>query len=970
MLTESTGAAKPVAVIIVGADTLLAARPATAIQLWHACAAAGYDLAVPATWGDELIAAESLRMLTSHPEQVAVMCSCPRVARAVADMPFDLSANLVATVAPPVAAAKYLRRVYGDRRVHITYAGACPAAADSAIDAWITPPELLERFDDTGIVLQQQPELFESTLPPDRRRHLSQPGGLPAVEQAGAMARPRRVETVGEGDLISSIERHLAGGVRTVVDLAPRAGCACSGAIEGVAGAEVRMAVTALEPPRSARPVMADPGGLGLSRRLPVRQPQPAVEPGVRPQPPFTTPAVAKPERDRPPAVAIRAATRSPLSWHLRERALPQPPTTPRPEPRPEPHPSQHPPQRAEPRAEPRRGPEGPRAGGASSSAWSSAAGRGGAQEPATDAVTAAAVRALEQAAAARSVAGSGARPTAPTAPAGTTVAGGTGSQAATEPSAEPRAPRATPPGGYWFSAPVNAAASDAEIARPSAPADVVRDALPDDRPADRGADLAHESADVAQDTAEATAEDTAGASADETLRQAAMGGGVASVDHVVFPVARERDVEPPAGDADAHAGEPGAPDARTDPDRDDDRARLPAAETKADSQGDARSGADAGARADIPVEGADAADAADVADAADADAPDAPDAPDAEDTHRPAESDAGPPGDRTADTAPVDDAPSAAPLAPAADDVRSQLEELFASSERVVFSGEVPVASAALVTSPTQTRTLPDANEVVPPFEPAAAVSPPRALSVADANPVAVPTPADAAALPAPASAPARPTAGSAPLPWKWLVGAALLIVAAVAISRQVNSRVTTEETGTSAHTGAAASPSGLIAPGALPAPTNVPNAAAAANPAGGAGQQATVPNRPRIRGGRTAAASAVAPAADPLTATVTGVRADSVSRAAAARADSARRDSLVRDSASVIPPARRDSVVPSLVPSARDLELQAIRDELARRTARLDSMGRALGSLYVAPRRPPAGPPPPPTRLRYQRD
>src|SRR5688500_3541898 len=213
MLTEGTGATKPVAVIIVGADALLAARPATPIQLWHACVEAGYDLAVPATWGDELIAGESLRTLGAHPEQVAVMCTCPKVARLIADMPFDLSGHLVSTVAPPVAAAKYLRRVYGDRRVHITHAGACPAAADSAIDAWITPQELLDRFRETEIVIEEQPELFESILPPDRRRHLSQPGGLPATDQAAKITRPRRVEQLDDADVVEAIERHLASSV-------------------------------------------------------------------------------------------------------------------------------------------------------------------------------------------------------------------------------------------------------------------------------------------------------------------------------------------------------------------------------------------------------------------------------------------------------------------------------------------------------------------------------------------------------------------------------------------------------------------------------------------------------------------------------------------------------------------------------------------------------------------------------------
>ena len=195
MATESGGSTKPVAVIIVGADALLAARPATPIQLWHACLAARYDLAVPATWGDELVAAECLRAIGTHPETVTVMCSCPMVARAAGEGDADLSAHLVSLVAPPVATARYLRRAYGDRRVHITFVGACPAAGDSAIDAWLTPLELLERFGDNAIDLARQPQLFESVLPPDRRRHLSQPGGMPTPERAAADRKSTRLNS-------------------------------------------------------------------------------------------------------------------------------------------------------------------------------------------------------------------------------------------------------------------------------------------------------------------------------------------------------------------------------------------------------------------------------------------------------------------------------------------------------------------------------------------------------------------------------------------------------------------------------------------------------------------------------------------------------------------------------------------------------------------------------------------------------
>ena len=875
MLTESTGAMKPVAVIIVGADALLAARPATPIQLWHACVAAGYDIAVPATWGDELIAAECLRILGGHPEPVAVMCTCPRVARAVADLPFDLSGNLVATVAPPVATAKYLRRVYGDRRVHITYAGGCPAAADSAIDAWITPDELLQRFRETEIVLEVQPELFESILPPDRRRHLSQPGGLPTADQVARLVRPRRVQEVDDPDLVEAIERHLSSAVRTLVDLAPRAGCACSGVSADVAAADARADVTKLEPPRSSRPVMADPGGLGLSRRLPVRQPVPSTEPAVRPQPPFTAPPIARPDRERAPVVATRAATLSPLSWHLRERAHPQPPTTAR---------SEH---RSPPaRPDQRPTPESTRAVGASSSAWAAAsAGRTQHAEPTPDPVTAAAVRALEQAAALRGGTGQRGRDedrpgeAAPATseeqarlavesarlgaerPGSPDVERVSDEAPSREPEAvagatsptEPRPPRITPPGGYWFVAPIAAPGSDSEVRRPSAQLD----AVPDD------------------------------------LGSSAVDAGPVEDHPDSHPVA-----EASLGDA--------APEDPTLEEAPLEEAGLEGA----GSEGATSKGAppDGASPEGAPPEGV-APDEAMVADATLDEA--TPEMEFVEDVVR---------RDQPRPSSTDDDA-DAQPSAPSVD-ARQDSADPSANS-----AGEVREQSAPLPSTELTQR-----------------------------------------------------TSASGPLPWKWLVGATLLVIAAIAISRTINARVTTEESGMSALTSGTSAPGGLVDLDPLPAgqaeangTRRVDSVPMEPTPTSAA------PDRTRTRS-RGVAPSA--PSGNPPPSLAQAAIGDSAasdpSAAAIVARDSVRRDSARRvdgDTATpmILSVPRRDSAAPPPL-AAREIELQSIRAELARRTARLDSMGRAVSSLYVAPRRPapgvPSVPTPPPPSFRDRRD
>jgi hypothetical protein len=374
------------------------------------------------------------------------------VARAVGDGDADLTAHLVSLVAPPVATARYLRRAYGDRRVHITFVGACPSAGDSAIDAWLTPLELLERFGANAIDLARQPQLFESVLPPDRRRHLSQPGGMPTSERAAALPRPRQVVEIDDTDVMASIRRHLMSGVRTLVDVAPRLGCACSGAMPGVSSAEARLAVTMLEPPRSPRPVMVDPVGLALVRRVPPRL-RPDVD--LRRPPEGSPPARGArvdAQRDAERTVATpRPASRSPLSWNLRERALPQPPTSGLAH-----NPAEH--------------------RGASSAAWSALEATrpdGGADQssrPAittsssggavdVDATTAAAVRALEAAAK-----GSGA-----VVPSGETrdePASAPEDPSGSERESGPRTSRATPSGGYWFVSVAGAGGSDTEVER------------------------------------------------------------------------------------------------------------------------------------------------------------------------------------------------------------------------------------------------------------------------------------------------------------------------------------------------------------------------------------------------------------------------------------------------------------------------------------------------------------------------
>jgi Iron only hydrogenase large subunit, C-terminal domain len=257
-------------VAIIGNDAVLAAAPATPVQLSHACIRRGFSVAVPASWGDELVAAEAVRRLASREKGPSVMCVCPFVrSRLLAPGP-DLAPFLVSLVSPPVATARYLRAAYGEHGVHITYIGGCPSADDPAIDARLTPDAFLADIADQGIALSEQPLVFDSIVPPDRRRWCSLPGGVPTAEVLWSDADARTLIEIERDDVSTDLAQHIITHEHVLLDLAPSLGCVCSGAISSVPAHSARGAVTALEPPRALGPVI-DPGAV-VSLDVPVAE--------------------------------------------------------------------------------------------------------------------------------------------------------------------------------------------------------------------------------------------------------------------------------------------------------------------------------------------------------------------------------------------------------------------------------------------------------------------------------------------------------------------------------------------------------------------------------------------------------------------------------------------------------------------------------------------------------------------------
>lgn len=295
-------ASPPLSVVILGTDAVLAAAPATPVQLAHACLAAGFGAVVPASWGDELIATECLRRVTARGRDPVVCAVCPHVTERLLASGGELAQFAMALVSPPVATARYLRAMCGDDRVRITFIGACPGADDESIDDRVMPAEFLAQLADRGVELLEQPQVFDSVIPPDRRRFQSLPGGVPTPEALWG-ASGRTLIEIDDDDYVTELAQRLIGRENALLDIAPKLGCACSGALPDVAPRSSRIAAAAVEPPRSAMPVVDTTVQVDLVRSLPAasRRREVTVPPPVELPPPMPAPpARHAPARETP----------------------------------------------------------------------------------------------------------------------------------------------------------------------------------------------------------------------------------------------------------------------------------------------------------------------------------------------------------------------------------------------------------------------------------------------------------------------------------------------------------------------------------------------------------------------------------------------------------------------------------------------------------------------------------------------
>jgi hypothetical protein len=264
--TQQT-APQTVPIVILGTDALLAASPATPVQLAHACLRAGFANVVPASWGDEILAAAVLRRLPNFGTGPVIQCSCPIVAHRLLTVGGDLRPVMLALVPPPVA--RYIRTLSQPTRTRITYIGSCPGAVDETIDIRMTAEALIAMLAERDISLDDQPRIFESVIPPDRRRFRSQPGGVPAADVLWMESGARTLVELEGDDFAAELAQHLLSNKNILIDASSRLGCVCSGALPDGAPKLARQNVVALEPPRATIPVVDEQAPIELDLAVP-----------------------------------------------------------------------------------------------------------------------------------------------------------------------------------------------------------------------------------------------------------------------------------------------------------------------------------------------------------------------------------------------------------------------------------------------------------------------------------------------------------------------------------------------------------------------------------------------------------------------------------------------------------------------------------------------------------------------------
>lgn len=253
-------AAEGTGILILGTESAAHFYPVTPEQVVNACYASGFRLVSRGIIGDELVAAEYLKLWRASAHGTVIRSSDPVVVEKIRRQHPELVPFLAPVATPPVAEARYVRSLYGPE-VKIVYAGLHATTGAPEIDAWITFEDLSELLTLRGVTASAQPTVF-TRLTPERRRHLSTAGGMPIALLEEARHSSRRFQKLRGLDALPALARAVAvdGLDLGFVDILSGEGSLAhplSGPREELFWR--RSVVQSTEPPRSRVPVV-DPG--------------------------------------------------------------------------------------------------------------------------------------------------------------------------------------------------------------------------------------------------------------------------------------------------------------------------------------------------------------------------------------------------------------------------------------------------------------------------------------------------------------------------------------------------------------------------------------------------------------------------------------------------------------------------------------------------------------------------------------
>jgi len=166
-------------VLILGTEAPVHFFPATPEQVVNACYAAGFPLVSRGVIGDELVAAEYIRLWALENWGTMIRSSDPVVVGAIGMNYPELIPYLAPVTTPPVAEARYLRSLVG-KELRVVYAGPWSVDGVNGLDASLTFKELEQMFRIRGVDVLSQPTTF-SRVPMERRRFMSTAGGFPSA---------------------------------------------------------------------------------------------------------------------------------------------------------------------------------------------------------------------------------------------------------------------------------------------------------------------------------------------------------------------------------------------------------------------------------------------------------------------------------------------------------------------------------------------------------------------------------------------------------------------------------------------------------------------------------------------------------------------------------------------------------------------------------------------------------------------